>query len=78
LEKKHKQLEAKDLREMTVDELRRKSDDLSRELMRARFAKANQQLKNPLKIREIRRSIARILTIMHEKKGQMTQQREVK
>lgn len=67
MEKKNKQIKAKDLRELTVDELRRKADDLSRELLRARFAKANQQLKNPLKIRDIRRSIARILTIMHEK-----------
>ena len=77
MEKKNKQLKAKDLRELTVDELRRKSDELSRELMRARFAKVQQQLKNPLKIRNLRRDVARILTIMHEKKGQLTQ-REVK
>ncbi len=67
MEKKNKQFKAKDLRELTTDELRRKSDELCRELMRARFAKANQQLKNPLKIRDIRRSIARVLTILHEK-----------
>lgn len=56
-----------ELRELTVDELNKKADELRRELLSARIAKTNQQLKNPLKLRVLRRGIARILTIVHEK-----------
>lgn len=56
-----------ELRELTVDELNKKADEMRRELLSARIAKTNQQLKNPLKLRELRRGIARILTIVHEK-----------
>lgn len=60
---------ASELRELGIEELKRKEEELRRELMLARIAKANQQLKNPLKIRELRRGIARILTIIREKGG---------
>ena len=58
-----------DLSELGIDELRKKETDLRRELMLARFGKANQQLKNPLKVRHLKRDIARILTAMNNKKG---------
>lgn len=56
-----------ELREMGKAELRQKLGELRRELLKLRIQKVNQQLKNPLKLREVRRAIARILTIMHEK-----------
>jgi len=56
-----------ELRELSKAELEKKEQDLRRELMLARFAKVNQQLKNPLKLRELRRDVARVLTILHEK-----------
>ncbi len=56
-----------ELRELGQDELKKKVSDLRRELMLARFAKTNQQLKNPLKLRVLRREIARILTVIREK-----------
>ncbi len=56
-----------ELRELTVDELNKRADELRRELLSARIAKTSQQLKNPLKLRELRRGIARILTIVHQK-----------
>jgi large subunit ribosomal protein L29 len=56
-----------EIRELDVDALKKRVEDLRRELMLARFAKVNQQLKSPLKIRELRREIARILTIIREK-----------
>ena len=61
-----------ELREMTVDELRRKADDLQRELLGARIQHAGQQLKNPLKLRHLRRDIARVLTLINEKTPRQT------
>ena len=60
-------MKAAELRELGVDELKKKVEDLRKELMLTRFAKANQQLKNPLKLRALRRDIARTLTIISEK-----------
>jgi len=56
-----------ELRELTKAELEKKLGELRRELMMSRFALANQQLKNPLKLRQLKRDVARILTIMNEK-----------
>ena len=60
-------METKELRELTVPELQKKAADLRRELLTLRIQRANQQLKNLLKLREVRRSIARVLTIIREK-----------
>lgn len=61
-------MKAAELRELGVADLRQKLAELRRELLTLRIQRANQQLKNPLKIRELRRTIARILTIIREKK----------
>ena len=58
-----------ELRELDIEELKKREEELRRELMLSRIAKVNQQLKNPLKVRELRREIARILTIVREKGG---------
>lgn len=60
-------MKASELRELGVEELRKRESDLRRELVSARIAKVNQQLKNPLKLRELRRDIARILSVIREK-----------
>lgn len=60
-------MKTSELRELGVAELKKKAEDLRRELLSARIAAANQQLKNPLKLRELRREIARVLTIIGEK-----------
>jgi len=60
-------MKKQDLRELGISELQKRADTLRRELVTARIAKANQQLKNPLKLRNIRRDIARILTLVREK-----------
>lgn len=56
-----------ELRELSVSELRGKLRELRRELLSLRIQRVGQQLKNPLKLRVARRSIARILTILREK-----------
>ena len=58
-----------ELRELTIAELEKKAAETRRELLTLRIQNANQQLKNPLKLRESRREIARILTILNQKKG---------
>lgn len=60
-------MKATDLRELGIDELKKREDELRKELVLSRIAKANQQLKNPLKIRDLRRDIARVLTVVREK-----------
>lgn len=60
-------MKASELRELGIEELNKKAEDLRREYLSARIAKANQQIKNPLKLRELRRDIARVLTILAEK-----------
>ncbi|MFH1386649.1 MAG: 50S ribosomal protein L29 [bacterium] len=57
-----------DLRELSVDELKKKIAEGEKELLHLRIQKANQQLKNPLKVREVRRGIARLKTIIREAK----------
>ncbi len=58
---------AKDLRELTSEELEKELVDLKDELFRLRFQAATGQLDNPLRIREVRRSFARTKTIVRER-----------
>jgi large subunit ribosomal protein L29 len=58
---------AKELRELTDEELERELIDLKDELFRLRFQAATGQLDNPLRIREVRRSFARTKTIVRER-----------
>ena len=60
-------MKTKDLRELTTNELDNKLDELRRELFNLRFQQTTHQLKNPSRIKIVRREIARILTILKEK-----------
>ena len=57
----------KELREMTVDELNRKLTDSKDELFKLRFQLATGQLDNPMKLKEVRRNMARVKTVMRER-----------
>jgi len=57
------------MREMTPDEIRLRLGELREELFNLRFRNSMRQLDNPLKIREGRREIARLLTVLREKEG---------
>ncbi len=62
-------LRANEIREMTIDEMKKKLVELKRELLKERAHKASAGAPmNPGRMRELRRTIARILTIMNEKK----------
>jgi len=56
------------LRDMSIVELEAQLRDDVTALENLRFQKALQQLENPLKIRQVRREIAQIKTVLHEAK----------
>jgi len=60
-------LRMREIREMTSDERRKKLEELQTELSRLRaMVRAGGSIQNPGRIRELRRTIARILTVMRE------------
>jgi len=61
-------VKAKELRELTDDELQEKLSDFKEELFNLRFQHATRQLDNPMRLKDVRRSIARIKTVLHERK----------
>lgn len=60
-------MKASKLRERTLEELGDESTKLSEQLFRLRFQKATGQLENASKIREVRRDLARVKTLITEK-----------
>ncbi|ACZ19408.1 50S ribosomal protein L29 [Thermanaerovibrio acidaminovorans] len=60
-------MDAKELRELSVEELREKHRQYKEELFNLRFQSAVGQLSNTARIREVRRTIARVLTVLREK-----------
>ncbi|GAV23830.1 50S ribosomal protein L29 [Carboxydothermus pertinax] len=60
-------MKAKELRELTDAELNEKLANLKDELFKLRFQLSTGQLDNPARIREVRRDIARVNTILRER-----------
>jgi len=56
-----------ELRELPEDELRTRLDSAKEELFNLRFQLATGQLDNPMRIKEVRHSIARIMTVLTER-----------
>ncbi|MEJ8476593.1 50S ribosomal protein L29 [Roseibium algae] len=61
-------MKATDVRAKTTDELRTELEGLKKEQFNLRFQRATGQLENTGRVRQIRRDIARIQTIMREKR----------
>ena len=57
----------KELREMSADQLNSKLKELKEELFNLRFQHAINQLENPQKMVEVKKNIARVMTILSEK-----------
>jgi large subunit ribosomal protein L29 len=57
-----------DVRARTDDELRGELDILGKEIFNLRFQRANGQLENTARVRQARRDIARINTILGERR----------
>lgn len=60
-------MDAQELREKTVDELREQLVHLKKEAFNLRFQKATSQLENTSRVRQVRRDVARVNTILNEK-----------
>jgi len=56
-----------EIRELTDDQIQERIDEARKELFRLGFRKAYQELENPALLRSLRRDIARLKTIRHER-----------
>ncbi len=61
-------MRADEIRDLSADEQQEKLSELKEELFNLRFQQATGQLENPMRIREVKKTIARIKTILHETK----------
>jgi large subunit ribosomal protein L29 len=59
-------MKASEIRDMNIDEMEQKLGDLKEELFNLSFQHEIGQLENPQRMKETRRDIARIKTIIHE------------
>ncbi len=60
-------MKATELREMTSEDLAKKLKELKEELFNLRFQHAINPLDNPHKIVDVKRDIARVMTVINEK-----------
>lgn len=56
----------KEIRELSPEEMTAKLTELKSELMNLRFQNAINQLDNPMRIHEVKKTIARIMTVLRE------------
>jgi large subunit ribosomal protein L29 len=61
--------ETSELRDLSVEELRIREHDLDDQLFRLRIQKSLGQLETPVKVRDVRRQLARVKTLLREKQG---------
>ena len=62
---------AKDLRDLSNDELLAKAVDLKKEIFNLRVQQAMGQIENPMRLRLLRRDIAKTKTVLKEKYGRV-------
>jgi large subunit ribosomal protein L29 len=63
-------MKAKVIRERSDDELRKMLGDLEEQLFKLRFQKSTGQIENPIKIREVRKDIARVMTVINQRQAE--------
>ncbi|MBT9438527.1 MAG: 50S ribosomal protein L29 [Desulfobacterales bacterium] len=69
-------MKASEIREFSLEEKQRNLDDLKEELFNLNFQQETGQLENPQKMKQTRRSIARIRTILKEDEINKTDKEE--
>jgi large subunit ribosomal protein L29 len=62
-------MRARELRELSVDELNQKEHDLKEELFNLRFQRATGQLENLTRVTHVKRDIAKVKTVLRERMG---------
>ena len=60
-------MKAKELKNLSVEELNKKLEELKKDLFMLRMQHATNQLENPLKLNAVKKDIARVKTIIREK-----------
>ena len=60
-------MKAKELKNLSVEELAKKLDELKKDLVMLRMQHATNQLDNPMRLNAVKKDIARIKTIIREK-----------
>lgn len=59
-------MKIRELRELSTDELRARHEELRDQMFKLRFQKSLGQLESPMKIKNVKREIARIKTLLKE------------
>lgn len=60
-------MKAKEIRDLTYEELLKKENDLQAELFNLRFRMATGQLDNPMTIKNVKKDMARVKTIIRQR-----------
>lgn len=63
-------MNAQELRDKTVDQLKEQLEALKKEAFNLRFQQATNQLENTARMRNVRRDVARVNTVLNEKAAQ--------
>ena len=64
-------MKAKEIKNLSVEELTKKLDDLKKDLFMLRMQHATNQLDNPMQLNAVKKDIARVKTIIREKETQI-------
>jgi large subunit ribosomal protein L29 len=62
-------MKVSELRSQSVEELQDRENELSEQLFALRLQKVTGQLEKPARVRQVRRDLARVLTLLREKRG---------
>ncbi len=60
-------MKVKDIKEMTMEELDQQLQDIKKEQFNLQLQQVSGQLENPARVKELRRTVARIKTIQNQK-----------
>lgn len=61
-------MKAREIRDLSLEEIRQKADELEKEYFELRKVKATGKLENPLQLRRVRRNLARVRTVLNTAK----------
>ena len=59
-------MKAKELREMSAEDLKKKEQDLREDLFKLKFQHGIRRLENPARLNQLRKEIARVQTVLNE------------
>lgn len=62
-------MKASQMRDSTTEELQDRERDLAEQLFALRLQKVTGQLEKPARVKQVRKDLARVLTILHERQG---------